>query len=58
MDLVFPTLLTKLLTTHNRFLARSGKVWVYQVPNVMDLDPLAMSCQLNERPVTVHGKLV
>lgn len=31
---------------------------MYQVPNVMDLDPLAMSCRLNERPATVHGKLV
>jgi hypothetical protein len=29
-----------------------------QVPNVMDLDPLAMPCRLNERPATVYGKLV
>jgi hypothetical protein len=34
------------------------EAWVYQVPNVMHLDPLAMSCRLNERPVTVYGKLV
>ncbi|MDP2199884.1 MAG: hypothetical protein Q8K01_14970 [Sulfurimicrobium sp.] len=34
------------------------EAWVYQVPNVMDLDPLAMSCRLNERPATVYGKLV
>lgn len=34
------------------------EAWVYRVPNVMDLDPLAMSCRLNERPVTVYGKLV
>jgi hypothetical protein len=34
------------------------EAWVYQVPNVMDLNPLAMSCRLNERPATVYGKLV
>jgi hypothetical protein len=31
---------------------------LYRVPNVMELDPLAVSCRLNERPATVHGKLV
>ncbi|MHB1233489.1 MAG: hypothetical protein ACYCZQ_13045 [Burkholderiales bacterium] len=30
--------------------------WLYDVPNVMD--PLAMSCRLNERPVTIYGKWV
>ncbi|PWB52428.1 MAG: hypothetical protein C3F18_08245 [Nitrosomonadales bacterium] len=34
------------------------EAWLYGVPNVMDLDPLAVSCRLNERPATVHGKLV
>lgn len=29
---------------------------LYRVPNVLDLDPLAVSVRLNERPVTVHGK--
>jgi hypothetical protein len=28
------------------------------VPNVMDLDPLAMSYRLNERPATIHGKWI
>ena len=31
---------------------------LYRVPNVLDLDPLAVSCDLNDRPATVHGKLV
>ena len=31
---------------------------LYRVPNVMELDPLVVSCELNERPATVHGKLV
>lgn len=30
------------------------EAWVYQVSNVLDLDPLAISCQLNERPTTIH----
>ncbi|MGA7181149.1 MAG: hypothetical protein WBX11_16405 [Thiobacillaceae bacterium] len=34
------------------------EAWLYRVPNVMDLDPLAMSCRLNERPATVYGKWV
>ncbi len=29
-----------------------------RVPNVMDLDPVAVSCRLNKRPATVYGKLV
>lgn len=32
------------------------EAWLYRVPNVMDLDPLAMSRRLNERPTTVYGK--
>jgi len=31
---------------------------LYRVANVLDLDPLAVSCRLNDRPATVHGKLV
>lgn len=34
------------------------EAWLYRVPNVMDLDPLAMSCRLNDRPATVYGKCV
>lgn len=29
---------------------------VYKVPNVMDLDPVVLSRDLNRRPVTIHGK--
>jgi len=29
---------------------------LYRVPNVMDLDPIATSCMLSDRPATVHGK--
>lgn len=32
------------------------EAWVYQVPNVLGLDPLVMSCRLNERPATVRGQ--
>lgn len=28
---------------------------LYRVPNVLDLDPLAVSCDLNERPATMRG---
>jgi len=34
------------------------EAWLVRVPNVMDLDPLKMSCYLNERPATVYGKCV
>lgn len=34
------------------------EAWLYAMPNVMDLDPLATSCRLNERPATVYGKWV
>jgi hypothetical protein len=30
--------------------------WLMRVENVMDLDHLATSLQLNERPVTIKGK--
>lgn len=34
------------------------EAWVYQAANVMELDAFALSCKLNERPATVHGKVV
>lgn len=34
------------------------EAWLYRLPNVMDLDPLKMSCWLNERPSTIYGKWV
>ena len=35
---------------------RDLEAMLYRVPNVLDLDPLAVSIRLNERPTTVHGK--
>lgn len=32
------------------------EAWAYQVSNVLELDPLKVSCWLNERPTTVYGK--
>ena len=32
------------------------EAWLYRVPNVMDLDPLKVSCRLTHRPVTIYGK--
>jgi len=32
--------------------------WLMRVPNVLDLDPLAVSCDLNHRPARVHGKVL
>jgi len=32
------------------------KAELYRVPNVMGLDPVAVSCRLSHRPATVHGK--
>jgi hypothetical protein len=34
------------------------KAWVFQLPNVMDVDPLKVSTWLNERPVTIRGKFI
>lgn len=32
--------------------------WLMRVPNVLDLDPLVVSCDLNHRPARVHGKVL
>jgi Domain of unknown function (DUF6933) len=32
--------------------------WLYRVPNVMDLDHLLVSRDLNQRPTTVYGKSI
>ena len=32
------------------------EAWLYRVPNVMDLDPVEVSCKLSHRPATIHGK--
>jgi hypothetical protein len=34
------------------------EAWLYRVPNVMDLDPVAVFSRLNERPARVYGKLL
>jgi len=35
-----------------------AEAWVYQAPNVMDIDILALSCWLNQRPTMARGVLV
>ena len=35
---------------------RDLEAMLYRVPNVLDLDPLAVSARLSRRPVTVRGK--
>jgi len=32
------------------------EAWLMELPNVLDLDPLTVSCDMNHRPATVHGK--
>jgi len=40
-------------------IAREGlEAWVMQVSNVMELDPITVSCKLSHRPATIYGKLV
>jgi len=34
------------------------RAWAFQLPNVMDLDPLKVSVRLNERPVTIRKKFI
>jgi hypothetical protein len=34
------------------------EAWAMGAANVMNLDAVAVSCTLNERPATVHGRLV
>ena len=34
------------------------EAWIYRVPNVMMLDPLLVSRELNDRPATVYGKWI
>ncbi|MEW6560475.1 MAG: hypothetical protein AB1412_09800 [Pseudomonadota bacterium] len=39
-----------------RVASQDLEAWVYRAPHGMDLDPLAASCWLNQRPTTVRGK--
>ena len=34
------------------------EAWIVRVPEVMDLYPIAVSCELSHRPATICGKLV
>jgi hypothetical protein len=34
------------------------EAWIMRVPNVMDLTPVAVSCELSRRPATIYGKRV
>ncbi|OQX13469.1 MAG: hypothetical protein BWK76_16135 [Desulfobulbaceae bacterium A2] len=37
---------------------RDLAAWLYEVDSVMDLDPLAVSSQLNQRSATINGRRV
>lgn len=39
-----------------RIARQDMEAWVARVPNVMDLDPMAVSCELSHRPVAIRGK--
>ena len=39
-----------------RVVKQDLEAWLYNVPNVMELDPLAVSCDLCHRPTSVYGK--
>ena len=41
-----------------RVVKQGLEAWLYQAPNVMDLDPFKMSYCLNVRSATVYGKWV
>jgi len=41
-----------------RVARRDLAAWLVRMDNVVNLDPLAVSCQLNERPGTVYGRWV
>ena len=34
------------------------EAWVMSLPNVMDVDPIAISCKLNHRPTRIYGKFI
>lgn len=38
--------------------AWDAEVWLQREANVMGIDPVAFSCKLNARPVTVRGKTI
>ena len=39
-----------------RIVKQDLEVWLYEVPKAMELDPLAFSCRLGDRPATACGK--
>jgi len=41
-----------------RVASQDLEAWLYRVPNVMNLDPVAVSCRLSQRPATIHTKWV
>jgi hypothetical protein len=54
----FDTAIDRSVQGSLRVAKQDAEAWVYRVPNVMELDAFALSCKLNERPVTVYGKLL
>lgn len=41
-----------------RIVSEELLAYVWNVPNVLDADPLALSCRLTDRPATVRGKWI
>ncbi|AOU96804.1 hypothetical protein BI364_01200 [Acidihalobacter yilgarnensis] len=52
----FDTAIDRSVQGSLRIARQDLEAWVYGVPNVMDLDPVALSCRLNERPTTIRGQ--
>ncbi len=53
----FDTATDRSVQASRRVAKRDLEAQVHQVPDVVDLDALAVSCRLNERQSTVRGKL-
>ena len=54
----FDTAIDRSVQSSLRVARQDLEAWAYQVSNVMELDPLKVSCWLNERPTTAYGKVL
>ncbi|OBS08174.1 DUF6933 domain-containing protein [Acidihalobacter prosperus] len=52
----FDTTIDRSVQGSMRIARQDLETWIHDVPNVMDVDPVALSCRLNERPTTIRGK--
>ncbi len=52
----FDTAINRSVQGSLRIAKQDLEAWVARVSNVMELDPVVMSRDLNQRPVTIHGK--